>query len=103
MHGAVTQEGNIIEKTVETKVKAQPKLTLMLRLPPGTSSGKQASGLLAYCTWEQNKDAILAKLDDSASESDPKKGVAEHVNALHNWILFFGDVLSVDEVVARVR
>ena len=26
----------------------------------------------------------------------------EHVNALHNWMLFFGDVLSVDEVIERL-
>lgn len=27
----------------------------------------------------------------------------EHINALHNWILFFGDVLSTDEVISRLR
>jgi nicotinamidase-related amidase len=27
----------------------------------------------------------------------------EHFNALNNWMLFFGDVLAVDEVVARMR
>jgi isochorismate hydrolase len=26
----------------------------------------------------------------------------EHVNALYNWKLMFGDVLDVDEVVARL-
>ena len=27
----------------------------------------------------------------------------EHVNALHNWMLFFGDVLAVDDVIARLE
>jgi len=27
----------------------------------------------------------------------------EHVHALHNWMLFFGDVLGVDEVIDRLR
>lgn len=27
----------------------------------------------------------------------------EHVNALQNWILFFGDVLSTDEVIGRLE
>jgi len=26
----------------------------------------------------------------------------EHVQTLHNWMLFFGDVLSVDEVTSRL-
>ena len=26
----------------------------------------------------------------------------EHVNSLHNWMLYFGDVLSADEVAARL-
>lgn len=28
---------------------------------------------------------------------------AEHLNALHNWMLFFGDVLGVDEVIGRLQ
>ena len=27
----------------------------------------------------------------------------EHVHSLHNWMLFFGDVLSVEDVIARLR
>jgi len=37
------------------------------------------------------EDALSARTDD------------EHVNALNNWMLFFGDVLAVDEVVNRLR
>lgn len=28
---------------------------------------------------------------------------AEHENALHGWLLFFGDVLSVEEAATRLR
>jgi len=27
----------------------------------------------------------------------------EHLHSLHNWMLFFGDVLTVDEVAERLR
>ena len=26
----------------------------------------------------------------------------EHLNSLHNWILYFGDVLGAEEVAARL-
>lgn len=38
-------------------------------------------------------------VEDALSAVTP----GEHLNALHNWMLFFGDVLSADEVVERLR
>lgn len=66
-------DGEIVQKTVETKVKAQPKLTLMLRLPAGKTSGQEVSGVLAYCTWEQDSKSILAKIEDGSGSDEPPK------------------------------
>lgn len=38
-------------------------------------------------------------VDDALSAVTP----GEHLNALQNWLLFFGDVLSADEVVERLN
>jgi nicotinamidase-related amidase len=37
-------------------------------------------------------------VEDALSAVTPE----EHVQSLHNWMLFFGDVLSVDEVASRL-
>jgi hypothetical protein len=56
----------VIEQDVATNNPVQPTLKLYLRLPPGVTDGSKLSGVLAYCTWENNEAAILGKLSSSA-------------------------------------
>jgi len=56
------------------------------------------------CCESTGRDAMMMDyrtimVDDALSSFTP----VEHINALHNWILFFGDVLSTDEVIERLR
>lgn len=55
------------------------------------------------CCESTARDAMMMDyatilVDDALSAFTP----AEHEQALHNWMLFFGDVLRVDEVIARL-
>lgn len=56
------------------------------------------------CCESTARDAMMmdyatVMIDDALSAVTPH----EHEHALHNWMLFFGDVLSADETVARLR
>jgi ureidoacrylate peracid hydrolase len=56
------------------------------------------------CCESTARDAMVMNyptvmVEDALAALTPE----EHINALNNWMLFFGDVLSVDEVIARVR
>lgn len=56
------------------------------------------------CCESTGRDAMMMDyrtimVDDALSSFTD----VEHVNALHNWILFFGDVLNTDEVIERLR
>ncbi|MCW0210167.1 MAG: cysteine hydrolase [Achromobacter sp.] len=56
------------------------------------------------CCESTARDAMMRDfrsimVDDALAAVTP----AEHEHALHGWILFFGDVLSVDEATARLR
>jgi len=58
----------VIEQDVATRNPVQPTLKLYLRLPPGVTDGSELSGVLAYCTWEDNTSDILNKLRSSAAD-----------------------------------
>lgn len=56
------------------------------------------------CCESTARDAMMmdyatVMVEDALSAVTPH----EHEHALHNWMLFFGDVLSADEVAARLR
>lgn len=56
------------------------------------------------CCESTARDAMMRDfrtimIDDALAAVTP----AEHENALHGWMLFFGDVLSVDEAAARLK
>ena len=56
------------------------------------------------CCESTARDAMMRDfrtimVDDALAAVTP----AEHEHALHGWMLFFGDVLSVDEAAARLR
>ncbi|CAB3671495.1 MAG: isochorismatase family protein [Achromobacter pulmonis] len=56
------------------------------------------------CCESTARDAMMRDfrtimVDDALAAVTP----AEHEHALHGWLLFFGDVLSVDEVATRLR
>ncbi len=56
------------------------------------------------CCESTARDAMMRDfrtimVDDALAAVTPE----EHENALHGWMLFFGDVLSVDEVRARLQ
>ena len=56
------------------------------------------------CCESTARDAMMMDystimVHDTLSAVTPE----EHVNSLTSWILFFGDVLGVDEVISRVR
>lgn len=55
------------------------------------------------CCESTARDAMMMNyatvmVEDALSAVTPE----EHLQSLHNWMLFFGDVLSVDEVAARL-
>ena len=55
------------------------------------------------CCESTARDAMMldyatVMVDDALAAVTPH----EHVNSLNNWMLFFGDVLTVDEVVERL-
>ncbi len=62
------------------------------------------TGTLTNCCCESTaRDAMMMDyatimVDDALSAVTP----AEHEHCLNNWMLFFGDVLSTDEVVQRL-
>lgn len=56
------------------------------------------------CCESTARDAMMLNyatvmVEDALSAVTPE----EHVQSLHNWMLFFGDVLSVDEVASRLE
>lgn len=56
------------------------------------------------CCESTARDAMMMNyatvmVEDALSAVTPE----EHLHSLHNWMLFFGDVLSVEEVGARLR
>jgi len=56
------------------------------------------------CCESTARDAMLmdyatVMVEDALSAFTPE----EHVQCLHNWMLFFGDVLSTGEVIERLR
>jgi len=56
------------------------------------------------CCESTARDAMMMNyatvmVEDALSAVTP----GEHLQSLHNWMLFFGDVLDVDEVCARLR
>jgi len=56
------------------------------------------------CCESTARDAMMRDfrtimVDDALAAVTP----AEHEHALHGWMLFFGDVLSVDESIARLK
>ncbi|WMD18675.1 isochorismatase family cysteine hydrolase [Achromobacter seleniivolatilans] len=56
------------------------------------------------CCESTARDAMMRNfrtimVDDALAAVTP----AEHEHALHGWLLFFGDVLTVDEVTARLK
>lgn len=55
------------------------------------------------CCESTARDAMMMNyatvmVEDALSAVTPE----EHLQSLHNWMLFFGDVLNVDEVAARL-
>jgi predicted esterase len=52
----------IFERDIPTRNPKMPLLQMFLRLPPYAKSGKDVNGVLAYCTWEDKKNAILEGL-----------------------------------------
>ena len=55
------------------------------------------------CCESTGRDAMMmdyatVMVDDALSAVTPH----EHLHALHNWMLFFGDVLGSEEVIARL-
>ncbi len=64
---AVSGPVTILQRSVPTRNPKQPTLQLYLRLP--RSADKQPiTGILAFCTWEQDQAAILSKLDIQADD-----------------------------------
>jgi len=55
------------------------------------------------CCESTARDAMMMDFK-TVMVSDALSAVTEqeHINALHNWMLYFGDVLSADEVAARL-
>ncbi|MDM0108189.1 isochorismatase family cysteine hydrolase [Variovorax sp. J22R24] len=56
------------------------------------------------CCESTARDAMMMNyatvmVEDALSAVTPE----EHVHSLHNWMLFFGDVLSVDEIGERLQ
>ncbi|TAL78877.1 MAG: cysteine hydrolase [Burkholderiaceae bacterium] len=55
------------------------------------------------CCESTARDAMMMNyntvmVDDALSAVTPE----EHINALHGWMLYFGDVLSADDVIQRL-
>ena len=55
------------------------------------------------CCESTARDAMMMNyatvmVDDALSAMTPE----EHINTLHNWMLYFGDVLTADEVIERL-
>ena len=63
--GPAVLQQSIVEKEVDTFNKAQPKLHLYLRRPAtmDPTSGR-IDGVLAYCTWEGDREKIIHRLQD---------------------------------------
>lgn len=58
----------IVQKTIPTRNPSQPTLQLSLRIPASVGDGKEVSGVIAFCTWENNQNDILGKLTSETND-----------------------------------
>ena len=70
----------------------------------GVTTTAVAGVVTNQCVESTARDAMMMDyatimVDDALSAVTP----AEHEHCLNNWMLFFGDVLSTDEVVQRLQ
>lgn len=75
-----------------------------MRLPEGAKDGRDAQGVLAYCTWEQDPQQLILKLDDKSVQSDPVKHFAvSHNLAIIQWncCLLWDRRKSFEELTAK--
>ena len=74
----------LIERVEITREPAQPEIHLIMRLPKGhTAEHPTAKGVLAFCTWQGEADALRGRL---ANDSDGLVAYAEkHQLALLTW------------------
>ncbi len=84
----------IVEQSVDPESTGTVPLQFYLRLPLGETDGSQVSGVLAYCTWEQDKVSLeqdlmvdtnrIGKQSESTSV-EMVKYATEHNLALLTW------------------
>ncbi len=52
----------VFKEVIETGIAAQPAITMFLRLPPGCDKRHPPTGLVAFCSWQKDPDALRKKL-----------------------------------------
>ncbi|HEY0293916.1 MAG TPA: isochorismatase family cysteine hydrolase [Bordetella sp.] len=96
------QDARVVKRCYSALVPGSSDLDAVLKAR-GIRTVLVGGTVTNVCCESTARDAMMldyatVMVDDALSAVTQ----AEHVNALHNWILFFGDVLSADETIARL-
>jgi nicotinamidase-related amidase len=97
------QDSRVIKKTYSALAPGSSRLHELLQAQ-GISTVLVGGTVTNVCCESTARDAMMMDyatimVHDALSAVTPE----EHVNSLHNWMLFFGDVLGTDEVIKRLR
>jgi len=65
----------VVEEVVDPRREGFRSLQLYLRLPPGAEDGSKLDGVIAYCTWESNRERIMQQLLYDTNRPDGHKNI----------------------------
>jgi hypothetical protein len=86
----------IIERDEATRNPKQPSMHMYLRLPPGAVDGRSVSGVLAYCTWQNEDAAVVNRLSADSHSNDMVSSLLKFAEDHNLAVLTWGTVDAWD-------
>ena len=64
----------VIEQEIDLSREKLPNLRLYLRLPPGHKEASGVKGVIAYCTWTQDRNTLVQQLSYDTNQPAERQG-----------------------------
>ncbi|MDR1191171.1 MAG: hypothetical protein LBK60_05820 [Verrucomicrobiales bacterium] len=64
----------VVEKEMDLSKEKLPNLKMYLRLPPGQKDAAGVSGVVAYCTWTQDRNVLVQQLSYDLNQPAERLG-----------------------------